>query len=129
MALKSGKTPAGLQVPLFWAFGRVDYGTRLEAGRGAKTVPPWVQIPQRPPISGSVMFLIKLLNKFRRKKNEPETVTVHFRLPNGKEFDVEAYKPIYQHESKCKIHWDYHGLAEPINGCQACWEYYRKQSR
>lgn len=73
------------------------------------------------------MFLTKLLNKLHKKKDEPEKVTAHFRLPNGKEFDVEDFKMVYQHEFKCKIHWDYHGVAEPTNGCQACWEYYKKQ--
>ena len=36
----------------------------------------------------------------------------------------------YHQQVKCKEHWDYHGMAVPINGCNVCWEmYYQKCKR
>lgn len=31
-------------------------------------------------------------------------------------------------QAKCKIHWEYQGLAVPINNCSNCWAYYSHQS-
>ena len=33
----------------------------------------------------------------------------------------------YHHELKCKKHWEYQGMAAPINNCNDCWEYYAKK--
>jgi hypothetical protein len=105
------------KTPLFRAFGRVAYGTRLEAERGAK-VPPWVQIPQRPPILNEMLNWLKSLFGKEKESNE---VVIHFRLPNGKEIDVTAIQPA-ERSSVCKLHPEYTGATEPTNGCNVCWE-------
>jgi len=35
----------------------------------------------------------------------------------------------YHLESKCKTHWEYHGLASPTNNCNECWEYYAQKCK
>jgi len=66
---------------------------------------------------------------FGSKKNESEKVVVHFKLPNGKNLDIEAIKPLeyLPTESKCKKHWEYTGISAPTNNCNDCWEYYSKK--
>lgn len=116
MALLFRRESDGFTKSVVWEFGRVDYGIRLEAGRGAK-VPPWVQIPQLPPILDEMFNWIKSLFG---KKREPEVV-VRFKLPDGKEIDVTAIQPS-ERPTRCKIHPDYVGATEPTNGCNVCWD-------
>lgn len=72
--------------------------------------------------------MFKWLKSLFVKKKKPEEVSVHFRLPNGKEFDVKAIKPFeYQTQTKCKIHWEYQGLACPTNNCNVCWQMYAEK--
>lgn len=33
----------------------------------------------------------------------------------------------YHTQTKCKIHWDYHGLSVPINNCSKCWQMYSEK--
>ena len=30
---------------------------------------------------------------------------------------------------KCKVHWEYQGLAYPTNNCNTCWEYYSEKTK
>jgi len=66
------------------------------------------------------------------RKNQPKEVVVHFSLPNGKGLEVTAIpipKPFleYQNQLHCKLHENYSGATEPINGCNVCWEIYSKK--
>lgn len=33
----------------------------------------------------------------------------------------------YHTQTKCKTHWDYHGLAIPTNNCNVCWQMYSEK--
>jgi len=50
-----------------------------------------------------------------------------------KEVITMSFAPLqYQSSSlaqKCKVHWEYQGLALPTNNCNVCWEYYSQKGK
>ena len=53
------------------------------------------------------------------------------KAPIQREIITMSYAPLeynYSGSAKCKIHWEYNGLALPTNNCNVCWEYYSKKS-
>ena len=62
---------------------------------------------------------------WNRKKEPEKVVVVHFSLPDGKKFDIEALK-LSDNPFSCKKHPEYVPVEPPKNNCNDCWEYYSK---
>ena len=71
---------------------------------------------------------LKSLFKEKETEKETEKVIVHFKLPDGKQFGIEAIK-LNENPFGCKKHPEYSGIGIPKNNCNDCWEYHSKRVR
>lgn len=67
---------------------------------------------------------------FVKEITEPETGSVSFILPDGKQFNIETLDLSHRIENlHCKLHPDFNGLKPPKQNCNGCWEYHYQRMR
>ena len=101
--------------------GRVVYCIRLESGRALIGTEG-----SNPSPSANFNMILKWFKSVFSDKvpiKAPITKSLLEGMITGSS-SLLSYRP---QAVKCKIHWEYKGLAVPTNNCNTCWEYYSQK--